>query len=394
MRARILLVDDSEDILETLRDFLAETYDVDAAGSGAEGLEYLKGSRNYAVVISDLHMPRMNGLEFLRQCELHSPLTTRLLFSGDAGSRMANSALDVSLCFRVLPKTTPLAEFLSIVALAVRHHERAEVEHELLESTLRQSVCLLLDIFSATAPASFEMSLRLQRTVRQFAEAANLPSPWEVEMAAGLARIGAATLPPAVVAKFSSREKLNLAEKTLVEKIPEISARMIEAIPRMKGVAEIVRYQWKHFDGSGVPRDPRAGDAIPRGARILKIFTDRAWLELDGVAKNEARQTMEARKGVYDPELLAASFRIFPDFIIQEEPAPAQIVMLPESDLKPKQVAVMDIVTTTGLRLVAAGSRLTAAAIQRIRNHCELGNLSGPFCVREVVSARTKKARS
>ncbi len=209
-------------------------------------------------------------------------------------------------------------------------------------------------------------------------------------MDAGLARIGTATLPPTVVAKFANREKLSPAEKALVGKIPEISARMLESIPRLERVAEIVRYQWKHYDGSGLPADQRSGDAIPRGARILKIFTDRAWLELDGLAKAETRQKMEAQKGVYDPELLAASFRHFPDSTVQES-APMPMVVLPESELKPKQVAVIDIVTTTGLRLVAAQSRLTAAAIQRIRNHCELGNLSGPFCVREAAPAKPKK---
>jgi len=60
--------------------------------------------------------------------------------------------------------------------------------------------------------------------------------------------------------------------------------------------------------------------------------------------------------------------------------------------LEPKQTVVEDIVTTTGIRLVPANTRLTAATIQRIRNHCDLGNLAGPFCVQQAPAAKAKKA--
>ncbi|HEY4299392.1 MAG TPA: HD domain-containing phosphohydrolase [Candidatus Didemnitutus sp.] len=393
MRARILILDDGADYLQNLRALLEESYDVDAASNGTEGLQLLLGRRSYAVVISDMHMPGMNGVEFFTKCEMHRPLSTRILLTGDATRRVALSAANVSHCFRVLPKIIQPAELLATVELAVRHHERAEMEHELLETTLRQSVNLLLELFSASAPALFEMSLRLQRTVRRFAEALNLPMPWEMEMAAGLARIGMATLPPGVVTKLTAREKLSPAEQALVDKIPEISAQMIEAVPRLARVADIIRYQWKHFDGSGLPANPSKGDMIPVGARILKIFTDRAWLEVDGIADSAAREKMEARRGVYDPELLAASFEQFPDCIVQDAGSPSQFLMVPAEELKAKQVAVLDIVTTTGLRLAAAQSRLTAASIQRIRNHCELGNLTGPFCVQDVPAAETKKTQ-
>jgi len=391
MRARILIVDDNDDFLQGFRSLLEERFDVDAASSGTEGLELLRGGRAYAVVVSDMHMPGMNGVDFLAQCERHSPLTTRVLLTSDTARRVAAAASAVSHCFKVLPKSTLSSELLETVEVALRRHERAEMEYELLETTLRPSINLLLELFSATAPASFDMSLRLQRTVRRFAEAAKLPMSWELEMAAGLARIGMATLPPHIGAKISKREKLSPAEQKLVDKVPEVSAQMIEAVPRLGRVAEIVRYQWKHFDGAGLPADERKGESIPVGARILKIFTDRAWLEVDGVTGTAARQKLEARRGVYDPTLLAASFQHFPDRIAKDTVSPSQF--LPVENLRPKQTAVHDIITTTGIRLVAANSRLTSAAIQRIRNHCDLGSLTGPFCIQEAPPAKVGKAQ-
>jgi hypothetical protein len=286
-----------------------------------------------------------------------------------------------------------LADLLAVVGQAVQYHERLKMEHEVLDSTLRSTVNLLLEIFSATAPASFELSVRLQRTVRKFADVMQFPLAWNLEMTAGLARIGMATLPATVLAKFSNKEQLTPLEQSLVNKVPEIGANLIEAVPRMERVAEAIRYQWKHYDGTGIPADSRKEDQIPLGARVLKIFTDRAWLELDGVSGAEARKKLETKPGLYDPALLAASFAHFPDCVVQDPPATAQFRMLDAADLKPKQTAVVDIVTRSGQRIAAAGTRLTSAAVQRIRNHCELGNLTGPFCVQDAPRAAIKPAR-
>ena len=65
--ARILVVDDEKVIREILADFLSmEGYVVHAVEDGAQALEELK-RRSYDLVISDLKMPNMGGLELLEQ---------------------------------------------------------------------------------------------------------------------------------------------------------------------------------------------------------------------------------------------------------------------------------------------------------------------------------------
>lgn len=387
MSTRILVVDDSVDIIESMRALLSQRYQVETAGNGAEAVRMLGMGRNYSVIISDMHMPGMKGIELLALCASLRPLATRILLTADSSRRVSAEAQSVSRCFRVVNKTGSPEDLLATVDLAVREHERAAMENELLDSTYRGTVKLLLELFAATAPESLDMSVRLQRVVRKFADTLNLPLAWEIETATGLARIGMATLPPNVLAKFSEKKRLTSVEQALVNTVPEIGARLIEAVPRLERVAEIIRYQWKHYDGTGLPSDARKGALIPVGARVLKIFTDRAWIELDGATAAEVRKKLEERVGVYDPELLAASFLHFPANIVQDSANPSQVLMLPASELKPRQTAVMDITTRSGQRIVAAGSRLSAASIQRIRNHRDLGNLSGPFCVQELSTA-------
>jgi hypothetical protein len=295
-------------------------------------------------------------------------------------------AINTARVFRFLPKPLSVVQLFEAVEAAVTQHDVAIAEQQLLDSTLRSTINILVEIISTIDPRSFEISQRLRRTVRTFATELNLPHVWELELAAVLARIGTATLPTTVLFKLGAGAPLNIEEKTLLAGVPEIGWRLLKTIPRLEGVAEAVRFQAKHFDGHGVPRNIAiSGEAIPLGGRILKIFTDRALFEMDGIAKSQARRQMEERLGEYDPHLLEESFRSFPDYILQGVSAALEVQTVYAQDLRPEQTVVTDIKTSDGMVIVAAGSRLTTMLIQRICNHLELGLLAEPFCVQDVV---------
>ncbi len=79
---------------------------------------------------------------------------------------------------------------------------------------------------------------------------------------------------------------------------------LIANIPRLEPIAEIVYYQEKRYDGSGIPEDSAAGERIPLGARILKLALDYDALSPSGVFSPEAFSALERRSGWYDPALL------------------------------------------------------------------------------------------
>jgi hypothetical protein len=189
-------------------------------------------------------------------------------------------------------------------------------------------------------------------------------------------------LPKGLLAKMGDAEaQITLREQELIDRVPMMGWQMLKGVPRLGRVAEAVRYQAKNFDGGGRPADGVAGEEIPLGGRILKVFMDRAALEVDGVAKAAAHQQMAARSGVYDPAILTASFRCFPDYILSGISATEQVRLLAAADLQPGQVIVAEIRTDEELVFIAAGTRLTPHIVQRIRNHVATGNLKEPFCV-------------
>ncbi|MDU0460224.1 MAG: response regulator [Geobacteraceae bacterium] len=64
---RILVVDDEENAREALSKILAhDGYDVSSAANGVEALNYLR-NRDVELIITDINMPEMNGLAFLRE---------------------------------------------------------------------------------------------------------------------------------------------------------------------------------------------------------------------------------------------------------------------------------------------------------------------------------------
>jgi DNA-binding NtrC family response regulator len=82
MKGKLLVVDDEFAIQKALVKYLRKIgYDVDSANDGAEAVEKVK-NKIYDLVISDLKMPNMSGIELIRACKKISPSTTFLIMTG------------------------------------------------------------------------------------------------------------------------------------------------------------------------------------------------------------------------------------------------------------------------------------------------------------------------
>jgi DNA-binding NtrC family response regulator len=87
----VLLVDDESKILNSLtRELLAmDVCEVGTAHSGAEGLAFLRKTEKVSVIVSDYHIPDMDGISFLCEAQKICPDTPRIMLTGAAGLEMA-----------------------------------------------------------------------------------------------------------------------------------------------------------------------------------------------------------------------------------------------------------------------------------------------------------------
>lgn len=82
MKARILIVDDEPQIRDMLsRHFRFINYDVTTAANGHETLEHMK-SNVYDIVISDISMPEMIGVDLLRKIKAQYPMVHVIMITG------------------------------------------------------------------------------------------------------------------------------------------------------------------------------------------------------------------------------------------------------------------------------------------------------------------------
>lgn len=385
MPAKILFVDDDPNLLAAFTRTYRKRFEFDTAVGGQDALRVIRDSGPYGVVVVDMTMPGMNGIELLEKIYQLSPDTVSLMLTGNADQATAVESINRGRVFRFLNKPCPPDVLTPALDAALHQFELKRIERELLEGTLMGSLKLLTDILGTVAPDALGRGQRLRLAISEFVRRRRIDSAWECEIAALLSAIGFAAVPPSVLQKIGEGTPLTLTEETMVRRVPEIGCDLLKGIPRLAGVAAAVLYQKKNFDGTGFPRDDRVGSAIPLGARLLRIFSDRLELEADGVVKERALAEMLERTGFYDLHLVEDCFNVFPNFLPNSLAGDRAVGSVGVKQLVPGLVIVTDIRTYSGLVIVGAGHTLTAAIIERVTNFAALGEVNEPILVQEAV---------
>ena len=162
--------------------------------------------------------------------------------------------------------------------------------------------------------------------------------------------------------------------------LPETAARLLANIPRLEGVARIVRYQHKNYDGSGTPQDSVKGEALPLGSRLLKILADLAQLQTDKVNRLQALNEMQTRLGWYDPALLD-EVRVYYGAGQAARDATRSSISISVNDLASGMVLHSNIETKDGILILCAGHHITEMTLEKIKNFDRVSGIKEPLFV-------------
>ena len=370
---KILCVDDDANILAAYQRNLRQLYKIETALGGEEGLKILAQKGPFAVVVSDLRMPGMDGIQFLAQAKDLSPDTVRIMLTGNADMQTAIDAVNEGNIFRFLTKPCATKLMLLTLEAAVRQYLLVTAEKELLERTLGGSVKVLTDVLSLVSPVAFSRASRARRLIRKLAPYLEAEPFWEIELAAMLSQIGCVTMPPEVLENIYRGLTLNTLEQKMFAAHPQTGSELVRHIPRLERVAEIIAYQEKHYNGQGTPADNRSGKTIPFGSRVLHVILDYDTLVTGGKEPRAALGELRRRDGYYDPEILASLERI-----IKAE-AQYDFLKVNVEDLDSSMIFAEDVQTTSGLLLIAKGQEVTPCLKERLINFNRMTEIRQPI---------------
>jgi DNA-binding NtrC family response regulator len=121
---RVLVVDDEENARIGLSKILEqEGYRVDSVANGREALDYLQ-HQNVQVVISDLQMPEMNGINFLRELNRHYPSTPVIMVTAHGGIESYLEAIHLG-AYEYINKPIKLEELRIVMNKMLTEHRAA-----------------------------------------------------------------------------------------------------------------------------------------------------------------------------------------------------------------------------------------------------------------------------
>ena len=367
---RVLLVDDEPAILEGIQRLLRKQYDFALANGPQAALDLIDDKRPFAVVVSDMRMPGMNGAQLLSRFYQRTPDTVRMLLTGQADLDAAISAVNEGHLFRFLTKPCPHEQFAPALAAAVEQHRLITSERVLLEHTLLGTTRALTELLSLLDPRAFGAAARQHERVREIAKRLEIKEAWQAEIASMLSSIGYAVLPSDVLSKLQGGEALDENEKQMIARTPEIVDRVLGNIPRLESVREILHLQNRRFDGDRTPGPQK--EAIPAGARILKAVAALGVFETRTGSADAALRALHEKPGEYDPKVLELLSELC-------GARPPEIKQLALREVRIGMVLANDVTTRTGTLLVAKGQRVTLQLLDRLRNFDQRVGVNEPI---------------
>jgi putative two-component system response regulator len=265
--SRILVIDD-EPIVRMLVAEILETagHEVVVVESAEQALA-LFDAEELDLVVSDVVMPGLSGLELLETVHARRASLPVILITGAGTYETLSQALTRGAA-GLVTKPFSHAELQSAVAEALERASRSrdELRERLLAPTLASALANAIEARDSYLHGHCE---RLAALAVRIAEELRL-EPDEIEtlrLGAILHDVGKIGIPDRVLLKPGP---LDDEERHIVETHPEIGDKLLEPLDLLAGARPIVRHHHERWDGNGYP-DRLAGEGIPLAARIVAV---------------------------------------------------------------------------------------------------------------------------
>jgi ActR/RegA family two-component response regulator len=359
---RILFVDDEPAFLTGYELALRPDFEVDTAVGGERGLAAIHEHGPYAVIVSDMRMPGMNGVQFLARVREAAPNTTRMILTGCSDLKTAMDAVNEGNIFQFLAKPVEQETLAKAITRGLVQYRLITAEKELLENTLTGSIKVLTEVLGAVSPEAFGKSVRITRCVRHLVAKFHLPCSWCFEAAAMLSQLGCIMLDQELIRAAYVDTHLSAESRVRFEAHPSVARDLLANVRRLEPVAWLISQQLLREP----PQDaPSVADLPPGilaiGAKMLRVAVAFDNLRMRGVSNEEAVIRLRHRSE-FDRDLVDGLADI------ESQESKMELRKISVSKLAIGMVLQQNIANRAGLLVVAKGQEVTAPLLVRLEH--------------------------
>ena len=319
---KILIVDDEDAIRSLFVEALEELgYRCDVAANGLEALEKFYRVKDYDVVLLDIQMPKLNGIETLKKLKNYSPDLSIIMVSASRDIENVRAALKEG-AYDYVFKPFHVTDVDTVIRRAIERSNLIKANKDYqknLEKKVIQQTEELVRAYSGTLEAMIlALDLREHETgyhsyrVTEYAinlgKHMNLSEEELSVIAKGalLHDIGKIGVPDHILLK---PDKLTEEEWEHMRKHAQFGYDLLKKIDFLEASAKIVHTHHERYDGRGYPSG-LSGDEIPLGARIFSVvdaldaMTSRRAYRKAIPFEDAVRMITEASGSQFDPEVI------------------------------------------------------------------------------------------
>lgn len=371
MSSQVLLVDDEQNVLSALRRGLRGRFELETADGGPAALEMIRDRGPYAVVVTDMRMPEVDGLHVLSAIRKSHPDTMRVMLTGNADQKTAIDAVNEGAIFRFLNKPCPAEVLGDTIEAALRQHQVQAAERTLLTRTLTGTIALVTEVLSVVNPTAYGRSSRLRQLAHQLCDRLQIEDAWQVEVAAMLSQVGCVAVPESLLSKQLSGAALSISEQQTLQSQAALGSKLVAKIPRLESVAKMISLSTRSdYMSREIDDDSDAHSGLDRvnileGAQILALITQFD-THCQQMSMSQAVRQLRDEE-MFDGELVGA----LSDIVL----GGTQQLSVQVRELREGMVLDEHVLTLSGDILIAKGHELSPSLIQRIRTF--EGNAAG-----------------
>ena len=354
---KILIVDDEEMLLKNISWNHRDDFEITTALGPHKALELIESEGPFAVVVSDMRMPEMNGIDLLTKIGTIQPETVRMMLSGFAELNTTIAAINKGHIFRFLTKPCDDSDFATALRSGLKQYELVQAEKELLEGTLRSSVKVLAEVLSLVNPLAFGKAERIRATVVGILKRLVVEDQWQLEIASMLCSLGCVTIPQELLQRYFDGEKICSEERGILNEHPQVAARLVGEIPRLEKVAALIG---KIPSSEDIAKSIDA--ASDRDSQVLLLAVAFEHEDKDSDSPLHAMAAVREKYCGVDEEVMEA----FIEYVKNDKQQ--STIEVQTCDLVEGMVLAQDVVQENGALLMSKGQKITAAALRMVEN--------------------------